>query len=711
MADAFIKAGNPGLSGLVNGQNALDTTNLNDGTRAVLPPSGAIPGVNAPLTQTNPYIADVTRTDQARTGMIDLNPSRRTALNEAGPTRARDLGPLPEMYQYGGSNAANLPGPYGTGYAQDILGFSQVMWAAVQTVDPLIEKKLMMVPRFWHDRIPRGQFQLHNGLVHQRRIFRGSIYKTTGLDEWEAIDPVPSLSNDPCRFPKHGSIDYAWDQLAWSGMRAAWGSDPICANAFRYVQDAAQQLSLILEAGMEVGVNMQETFNREFYLVQSVNFGRSFVMSSVTYGQANAPRFFYDPFVKFGANGNAATKTAQQSLVLGKDGKPHPFVVIDASVEIEPLNWYSLDRVHEMLKIRCPDAALGSNNGEPVFGLMANNDDVVKSIEGDDKVYREWLEAKPQQLIDNYKLTFRTYRDWAIVSDPRQLRFKIIRYIDKDNWTTNECAKYGGVGSELVGKVPVYIAIAVEPIVAEEDRKGINGGDIPTENIDYVNAELAIAPVFMNNVFTNEFETQGQVNLGNGTHFGAFPALNGQWGWVRGPQTDADPFQQTGKFYGLFLIHPRPETRVYDTMSFIYRRCKESIRARCPVENPRVNPDAFKKGSDATVEKGFTVGKDNTLAIGDTFDIVLGKGYGPLAIGDRRYLGSYKVVVVDTTSAPLVTVAFLGDKDTPAPVSGDGTNGVVIVADGGLMTVDAPAAEPAADSQEPGAGSDEPAGA
>lgn len=676
MADAFIKPNNPGLSGLVNGQNTLDTNHLNDGTRVVLPPTGATPGVDAPLTQTNPYIVDVTRTNQARVGMIDINPARRTALDEVGLTRARDLGPLPEMYSYGANGAAT-----------DMLGFSQVMWAAVQTVDPLIEKKLLMVPRFWHDRIPRGQFQLHNGLVHQRRIFRGTIYKTVGLDEWESIDPIPSLTNDPCKFPKHGSIDYAWDQLAWSGMRSAWGSDPICANAFRYIQDAAQQLALILEAGMEVGVNMQETFNRDMYVAQSTNFGRSFVMSNVMRGQADSPRYFYDPFVKFGTTGSAATKTAQASLVTStKDNKPHAFVVIDASVEIEPLNWYSLDRMHEMLKIRCPDAAVGSENGEPVFGLMVNTDDVVRSIEGDDKVYREWLEAKPQALIDDYKLSFRTYRNWGVVSDPRQLRFKIHRYVE-----TYASADYGGVGSELEGK-PVYIALAVEPVVAEPDRKGINGGAIPMENIEYVDAELAIAPVFMNNVFTNEFETQGQVNLGNGTHFGAFPALNGQWGWVRGPQTAEDPFQQTGKFYGLFLIHPRPEPRVYDTTSFIYRRCKESIRARCPIENPRVNPDASKKGTNATVKTGFTVKAGEKLALGDTFDITLAAGYGPIAVGEERYLGDYKVLVVDVTAAPEITVAFLGDKDTPADVTGADTTGTAIIADNGTMTVEAPAA-------------------
>ena len=663
--DAFIKPGNPGLSGLVNRENALDQTHLNDGTRAVLPDGNAIPGINAPLTQVNPYIADVTRTDQARKGLIDINPTRRT---EQGVFSKGELGPLPEMYQYGGSTPGNLPGPYGTGTAQKMLGFQTAIWASLESVDPLIEKKVMMLPRFWHDRIPRGVFELHNGLVKQRRFFRGSIYKTIGLDEWEAIDPVPTLSNDPCRFPKHSSVDYAWDQLAWSGFRRAWGSHPICANAFRYIADAAEQIAVELEAGMEQGVRIQETFNRDFYVLQSVNFGRSYVMSHLTHGQPDAPRYFFDPFVKFDTVGSKALKTAQKDLVTGKDGHPHAFVVIDARVEIEPVNWTSLDRIHEMLKLRCPDAAIGSEDGEPVFGLMINNDDVVKSVEATEHMYREWLEAKPQSLIDDYKLKFKTFRYWGIVSDPTQLRFKIVRSIA--DYTDTECEKYGGVGSEIAGQgVPVYIAIAVEPQVADKKRKGINGGDIPVENIDYVDAELAIAPVFMNNVFVNEFETQGQVNLKNGMTFGAFPALNGQWGWIRGPQTDADPFQQTGKFYGLFLLHPRPEARVYDTMSFIYRRCKESIRARCPVENPRYNPDAVNIGKDATLKDavtkrpdGKTIGASETdtegpIAVGEIFEIALDKGYGPLAVGDVRYLDGKKVVVVDTTSAPWFMVA------------------------------------------------------
>ena len=647
----FITPNSPAGTGFDNGTQGANT---NPGTVRVLPTATDRPGIEKPITRVNPYIADVTRTEQARLGLLDPNPQRRKVN---GVFDRGDLGPLPHMYDY----HMNSLDANGDPVATKMLGFQTAIWASLQTVDPLIEKKVMMLPRFWHDRIPRGVFELGNGVVRQRRFFRGSLYKTVGLDNWEPIDPVPSISNDPCRFPKHSSVDYAWDQLAWSGMRAAWGSHPICANAFRYIKDAAEQIAIELEAGMEVGVHMQETFNRDFFVLQSVNFGRSYVMSQYTRGQEDAPRYFFDPFVKFGADSDAATKTVKSDLVLGSDGHPHAFIVMDASVEVEPLNWTSLDSIHEMLALRCRDAAIATENGEPVFGLMVNNNDIMKSVEGDDRVYREWLEAKPMALIDDYKVTFKTYRNWGIVSDPTQLRFKIKRHI-----AAYDPDVYGGVGEELRGK-EVFIAIAVEPQVAEKKRKGINGGDIPCENFEYVNAELAIAPVFMNNVFTNEFETQGQVNLKNNMTFGAFPALNGQWGWVRGPQTEADPFQQTGKFYGLFLLHPRPEARVYDTMSFVYRRCKESLRAKCPVENPRYNPDAAKRGEAADLAEDIVVEK--AVEQGETLDIALAKGYGPLAIGDKRVLSVMKsgegsasdveVVVVDVTMAPYFTVAVV----------------------------------------------------
>lgn len=645
------------------------TQNPTSTTPKVLPDPAGV-NVRLPLDITDPKVVDVTRTEQARLGMIDMHPSARDAA-----TVGRTLGPY--EWNYDGNVQAGKP--YGDFTPA---AFSHAMWQTLQHIDPLIEKKLAKNPRFWHDRIPRGQFQLHNGAVHQTRTFHAGLQKYAGIDEWEDIDPRPSLTNDPCRFPKHGTYNYDWTQMAWSGMRAAWGSPQICANAFRYLEDAAQQLALILDAGMETGVQMQEVFNRDTYVSKSTDFGRSYVMSQLYRGSKGSPRYFYDPRVKFGAAGDRATHTADQTKV------NRAFIVIDASVEIEPLNWSVLDRAHEYLKYRCPDAALGSVDGEPMFGLMCNSEDIDKSIEGDDRVYREWLEAKPLALIDRYNLSPRVFRRWAIVSDSNQLRFKILRHVAM--WDDTACTAYGGVGAELVGKAPdgVYIAVAVDPLIPDREQRGMNGGPIPAENEDYIDAELAIAPVFMNNVLTNMFETQGTVNLGSGTHFGAFPALNGQWSWVLNPKTEENPFEQIGKFYGLFLIHQKPEDRVRDTISFLYRRCKETIRARCPIENRRMNPDADQEEATVQSTVGFTASTE-TIPAGATFDVVLGKGYGPMFIGEARTLKTGAAVdapavdvkVIDVTQMPFVTVV------TESEVAGDALAALyTVTTEGGVST-------------------------
>jgi hypothetical protein len=634
------------------GHNVVSTTlDENKNTETVInkftadTPQTVGPGTvyNSPLFQTGtvPPVADVTRTEQARFGMFDLNPARR------GAAVGRTLGPIAENYEYGAD-----------GTATKMLGFNHVMWQLLSCIDPLVEKKLVDNPRFWHDRIPRGQFQLHDGLVHQSRIFRAGLQKYYGLDEWERIDPVPSISNDPCAFPKHGSYTYGWDQLAWSGMRAAWGSDPICSNAFRYLKDAAQQLGLILEVGMEQGIQMQEVFNRDTYLSKPTDFGRSYVMTCDFHGTTGdkSPRYYYDPFVKFATTADKDTKTASTKYV------DRAFIVIDANTEIEPINWRVLDKVHELLKLRCRDAAIASDGGEPRFGLMVNTEDVEASIEGDDQMYKEWLEGRTI-AISKYNLSPRLFRRWAIVSDSNQARFKIKHYFDK-----YESAEFGGVGAALEGK-PVYIAVAVDPFVEDPVHKGINGGPLPVENEEYIDAEIAIAPVFMNDVLTNLFETEGTVNLGSGTHFGAYPALNGKWGWVQSPQTERDPFQQTGKFYGLFAIHQKPEPRVRDVISFVYRRCKETLRAKCPIENIRINKDANVKEAKVKLtedySKTFASGETAKVESGSVIDLCLEKGFGPMYIGESRTLKvgevEIPVKVVDVTTIPYISVAIASD--------------------------------------------------
>ena len=99
-----------------------------------------------------------------------------------------------------------------------------------------------------------------------------------------------------------------------------------------------------------------------------------------------------------------------------------------------------------------------------------------------------------------------------------------------------------------------------------------------------------IAITIMNNIITNLFVPQ-VTSLGSGTSFGAVPGLNGQWSWLNIVDRETNPFGKIGNFYGMFEIFQRPEPSVFYALSFLYRRCMQSLRSRCPAENPHVNMD------------------------------------------------------------------------------------------------------------------------
>ena len=227
-------------------------------------------------------------------------------------------------------------------------GFNQLLLNLPPTFEKLIQQEVLARPRFWHDRIPRGAFKLFNGTTGETNIFRGGLYKFAGLDEWDDINPVPSPTNNPCGSGQYDTIKYGWERLQWSGKKAYWGSDPICLDALKFSPHVQEQLAMILSAGAEYGIQMQEVWNRDNFIYQSVVFGRSFVMSTDFYGPTDSPRYFYNPFVKL-------------SDVTGQGGvKPaKPFIVVEATApsQIEPLNFDVLDQVRESLKIRCPGAA------------------------------------------------------------------------------------------------------------------------------------------------------------------------------------------------------------------------------------------------------------------------------------------------------------------------------------------------------------------
>ena len=541
---------------------------------------------------------------------------------------------------------SSYPGPVATPRNANIApgtannaGYNQLMMELAQHFDPMIQISVLDQPRWWHDRIPRGAYTLFNGVTHETRIYRGGLMKYAGLSQWKDINPVPSTTNNPCAALPYETYKYGWEALSWSGKKAAWGSDPICLDMFKFFTQAMQQLSWILTTGAEYGIQMQEVWNRDMFIYQSVAFGRSYVMSSEFNGTGSA-RYWYNPFVdssKFTAAGNLTS-----DIIAAIGGKA--FIVVDASVDIEPLNFDVLDQVRESLKIRCPRAAVTNAGGDPIFALAVSHDDVERYIRGNEEERKYWIEGNPQALIKGYDFAPSTFRKWLITNDGNQLRFKIVAKVE---YTTATATAMGGVASEFAGAGKyAYIAVAVDPLIASPTRVGVDGSPIPEDNPEYYKAELAIAPIFMNQVFTNQF-VPSIASLGSGTKFGPVPGLNGSWGWMNIIDREVNPLGNIGNFYGLFEIVPKPEPHVFHTISFLYRRCIQALPSLCPAQNTNVNVTAKTSTTAAAAVADQANGDVVELSFADAL----------LAdVGDTITAGTFKGTVLSRPSGKTATV-------------------------------------------------------
>lgn len=519
---------------------------------------------------------------------------------------------------YDGTQYRGNPSDAKDMYGNGLFKYNQMLMTVAQNFDPFMQKKEMARPHWWLNRIPRTAYKLFNGAVQETRIYRGGLSVYAGLYDWEDLAPDPTKS-DACAPMKFRTYQYAWETRAWSGKKTAWGSDPICLDIFRFTPHAIEQLGWILETGVKFGTDIQNIWNRDMFIYHSVMAGRSYVMTS-EYRGADSPRFIYEPYCKFGDAG--------AELVADRNYVSKPFVVFDATSDIEPVNFDVLNIFRQQLIRNCPEAAVGRIGNQPMFAIAISEDDVWNHIRGNEELRRYWIEANPQALIDGW-ISPTTYRNWTITCDGDQLRFKFIRRIA--SYTEAEAKNYGYVGyKELAGK-PVCIAEFVPPEYGA--RAGVNGAPIPEANPEYDLAELAIAPIFMNHVFTNQF-VPDTPSLGHGTWFGPKKGLNGRWGWFN-PQTKENLEQKVGNFYGIFEIVPKPETNAIYASSFLYRRCAEPLPSLCPAENPHVNVTA--KG-DSTTVKASGVSEVKMEAGAVVAKLVLEDGLVGASTGDQLVL-------------------------------------------------------------------------
>lgn len=495
----------------------------------------------------------------------------------------RPLSLGPQVY----TQPANVPSLDQNGAI--VSGFNQHMMRLSEHFEPFLQRRLIEQPRFWYDRIGRSAYPLFTGFVKETRVYRGGLVQYAGLDGWRDINPVPGGGNDPCSRPGYKTYPTSFERMEWTGMETAWGSDPICLEQFLYTDEAVTQLGWILDSGAEQGIAIQEVWNRDNLIHMACKRQRGFMMSSTFGGNPNPAKFFYNPFIKFETYTN---QNAVDGTVYSNTGITAPFIVFQANVELEPINFDMMEYVRKQLSTMASTGALAKTNGQNMFGLPVSMDDIEKYVSGNEREREAWLRGAPVKLIEGVDYGVTEFHRWALIADDNQLRFKIVQYIDA--FTEAECVKLGGVGRELVGSgaggtnIPVWVAMFVPPRIA--GRTGENNSRVPEHNPAYDAAEIAVSPLFMGRIFENQFVTPPS-SLGSGTFYGPQTGLNGTWQWLNIPTPDTNPLGTRGNFYGQFRIFAKPDVNQFYATAVAYRRCTASLRSMCPVQNLRINPD------------------------------------------------------------------------------------------------------------------------
>jgi hypothetical protein len=404
----------------------------------------------------------------------------------------------------------------------------------------------MKHPSVFRDRLQMGTLTLFNGFVQSTNVFRGTLGPQAGLAEWDVVSQSKqadgaSAAQDACQYNPN-TYDWAYDSFAFSGLKTSWRSPVLCVNDLKYGDKMKEQLAFVIQAGSQVTDDVKETFNREQYVKTAVDAGKAMILCDGANGIVDdaSVRFSYDPFT------------------VDSDGDTYVTFTASLLTSLSTLNWTYLDFVHSYLSDMAPDAAVSSDSGMPVYGLMIDLRDFERYVLADDDLRNDFRYARPQQLIDGFNMGFKTYRGFALMHDPRQMRFSLSSF----------------TGTTATAK-------RVKP------RKATRAGTIgfvPETNADYINAEIGMGIVFQNEVI-QVLVPPVVNNLGSGITFGPAPGYNGSWSWLNIQDADTNPLNEIGYYFARFEYWTKPLRHSINTFVFLYRRCPHVISSDCAIDS------------------------------------------------------------------------------------------------------------------------------
>jgi len=499
-----------------------------------------------------------------------------------------------------------------------VSNFEQRLIAMSEHFDTFLEKYDREHPQVFRDRIAREQYPLFSGLAQKSNIWHPGLGPQAGIDDWQTIQLSQTGNGgdggyNACVINPQ-TYGFSIESKEYTGKSNEWRSPVVCVKDSMYTDDAKQQVGYIFSMGTMITSQAWEVFSREMYLMFAKESNNLYVLSEGNPLEGNA-RFTYDPF---------ETYTRTTSF-----GATEKFTVLKlaAGIEVSTLNMSYLDHYQMWLAGECPGAALSNTGGFPTFGLMLHLHDFEKMFRDDPQHREDMRYSNPEKLFANYDQTFRVFRGWGVIHDNRQMRFK-----------------YWKLGDD--GK------LWFRRVLPMREGRTITIGRLPEFNPEYLEAEIALAVIFLNDVYRIRIPPKVD-SLGAGTSFGPAPGFNGEWQWINYP-SDSNPLREIGYFYMRMAAFPKPLRYSTRAMAIAYRRCPATWPTVCSPGSATVGTGDIAIAADVDAETDLD-------ATNDTLTVRLASRLGG-SIGDA--------VVVTQTGAAVTEVqgTLVGDANAPVYV-------------------------------------------
>lgn len=445
-----------------------------------------------------------------------------------------------------------------------VSNFEQRLIAMSEHYDTFLEKYDREHPVVVRDRIARESYPLFSGLSQASHIWHPGLGPQAGISEWKAIQLSQPASGadggyNACTIHDPQTYGFSVEKKEYTGMNTEWRSPVICVNDAKYTDYAKQQVGYIFAMGVMITSQAWEVYSREMY-VQFASEASNLKILGEGMTAESGPQFKYDPFETYIYD--EGPFDANEKVTVLK---------VPVGTDISTLNMTYLDIQHELLSGESPQAAISSDGGFPVFGIMLHLSDIEKMVMTDPELRQDMRYAKPQMLFENYSQTFRQLRGWAMIHDPRQMRFKYWKTDGTDLWFRR--------------------------VLPMREGRDITIGKLPEFNPEYVSAELAVAIVFLNDVY--RIRIPGKVDsLGASTSFGPAPGYNGDWMWMN-YQSDQNPYREVGYFAMRMAAFPKPLRFSTRALCFAYRRCPQTWPTTCSTGTAEVGEGAISLAADA----------------------------------------------------------------------------------------------------------------